>query len=174
VLDTIADDPSNAFSLMIGDFPDYPVHTHVSRSIDTATTVVVVVSGPPKIGGGGVGGFTLKTVVSVAERNNHGATLDGVGPRRLSRGVFLLLDSPVARHWDYALQPDSNGRSDDGVCGDPGRSSVPGRRYLERRRCYEDGLTCRCASRRLTLMVPPGPTLKNRRTPFRIQFRSVS
>ncbi len=32
--------------------------------------------------------------VSVAERNDHDATLDGVGPRSLSRCVFLL-DGPV-------------------------------------------------------------------------------
>jgi hypothetical protein len=65
-LDTIADDPSNAFSLTIGDLPDYPVQTHASRSIDRATTLVVVVSGPPKMVGGvfRFGGFTLKTALT--------------------------------------------------------------------------------------------------------------
>jgi len=44
VVDAIADDPSNTFRVSIGDYPNYPVPTHVSRSIDTATTVVVMVA----------------------------------------------------------------------------------------------------------------------------------
>jgi len=61
VLDTIADDPSNTFWLSIGDFVQYPVQnvTHLSRSVDTATTVVVLVVRPGNIAV--AGGFTLKT-----------------------------------------------------------------------------------------------------------------
>ena len=61
VLDTIADDPSNTFGLSIGDFVQYPVQNviHLSRSVDTATTVVVLVVRPGNIAV--AGGFTLKT-----------------------------------------------------------------------------------------------------------------
>ena len=58
VLDTIADDPSNTFWLSIGDLESFQKVTHLSTSIDTATTVVVRVLRPPNIAGGG---FTLKT-----------------------------------------------------------------------------------------------------------------
>ena len=63
VLDTIADDSSNALGLTIGDYPNYPVQTHVSTSIGTATTVVVVVAGPSK-NIAGAEGFTLKTALA--------------------------------------------------------------------------------------------------------------
>jgi hypothetical protein len=62
----------------------------------------------------GLNGNRIEIVVSVAERNNHGATLDGVGPRPLSRGLFLLpllldgpLDDAVDRRWDFALRGDN-------------------------------------------------------------------
>ena len=58
MLDTIADDPSNTFWLSIGDVESFQKVTHLSTSIDTATTVVVMVLRPPNIAGGG---FTLKT-----------------------------------------------------------------------------------------------------------------
>jgi hypothetical protein len=35
-------------------------------------------------------------VYHLAERHDHDATFDGVGPRFLSRCVFLLLDGPIA------------------------------------------------------------------------------
>jgi hypothetical protein len=58
VLDTIADDPSNTFWLAIGDVDSFQKVTHLSRSMDTATTVVVMVLRPSNIV---AGGFTLKT-----------------------------------------------------------------------------------------------------------------
>jgi len=67
VLDSIADDPSNTVWASIGDYPSYPVQTHVSRSVDTATTIVVAVAVCPDTrcspfsNMAGAGGFTLKT-----------------------------------------------------------------------------------------------------------------
>jgi hypothetical protein len=64
MLDTIADDPSNMFWLSIGDSIQSPFQqvSHVSRSVDTATTVVVLVLGSLTRGNVAVtGGFTLKT-----------------------------------------------------------------------------------------------------------------
>ena len=61
VLDAIADDPSNTFWLSIGDLESFQKVTHLSTSIDTATTVVVRVLRPPNIAGGG---FTLKTALA--------------------------------------------------------------------------------------------------------------
>jgi hypothetical protein len=58
MLDTIADDPSNTFWVAIGDVDSFQKVTHLSRSMDTATTVVVMVLQPPNIV---AGGFTLKT-----------------------------------------------------------------------------------------------------------------
>ena len=58
VLDTIADDPSNTFWLAIGDVDAFQEVTHLSRSMNTATTVVVMVLRPSNIV---AGGFTLKT-----------------------------------------------------------------------------------------------------------------
>ena len=58
VLDTIADDPSNTFWLAIGDVDSFQKVTHLSRSMDTATTVVVMVLRPDSIVGGS---FTLET-----------------------------------------------------------------------------------------------------------------
>ena len=84
---------------------------------------------------------------------NHDATPDGVGPRFLSRCVFLLLDGPVIAAavsdspWDGALQLDSSGRwhaavqSDCGLCHRDGHGGLHQRSqpgcHLERRR---DGL----------------------------------
>ena len=62
VLDAIADDPSNTFWLSIGDLESFQKVTHLSTSIDTATTVVVRVLRPPNIAGGG---FTLKTALAL-------------------------------------------------------------------------------------------------------------
>jgi hypothetical protein len=61
VLDTIANDPSNTFWLSIGDLEAFQKVTHLSTSINTATTVVVRVLRPPNIAGGG---FTLKTALA--------------------------------------------------------------------------------------------------------------
>ena len=61
VLDAIADDPSNTFWLSIGDLESFQKVTHLSTSIDTATTVVVRVLRPPNIAGGG---FSLKTALA--------------------------------------------------------------------------------------------------------------
>jgi hypothetical protein len=58
VLDTIADDPSNTFWLAIGDVDSFQKVTHLSRSMDTATTVVVMVLRPDNIV---AGSFTLET-----------------------------------------------------------------------------------------------------------------
>jgi carboxypeptidase family protein len=60
VLDTIADDPSNTFWLSI-DLVQSPFQyvTHLSRSVDTATTVVVLVLRPWNITV--AGSFTLRT-----------------------------------------------------------------------------------------------------------------
>ena len=61
VLDTIADDPSNTFWLAIGDVDSFQTVTHLSTSIDTATSVIVRVLRPPNTAGGG---FTLKTALA--------------------------------------------------------------------------------------------------------------
>jgi hypothetical protein len=65
MLDTIADDRSNTFWLSIGDFVQYPVQdvVHLSRAVNTATTVVVLVVRPWNIAG--AGGFTLKTAFAL-------------------------------------------------------------------------------------------------------------
>jgi hypothetical protein len=62
VLDTIADDPPNTFLLAIGD-PPFQNVTHITRSIDTATTVVVLV-GRLWYNAAVPGGFTLKTALA--------------------------------------------------------------------------------------------------------------
>ena len=66
VLDTIADDPSNTFWLSNGDVVPSPFQTvtHVSRSMDTATTVVVLIFQPRPWNIAGAGGFTLKTALT--------------------------------------------------------------------------------------------------------------
>jgi hypothetical protein len=61
VLDTIANDPSNTFWLSTGDLEAFQKVTHLSISINAATTVVVRVLRPGDIAGGG---FTLKTALA--------------------------------------------------------------------------------------------------------------
>ena len=61
VLDAIADDPSNTFWLSIGNLEAFQKVTHLTTSIDTATTVVVRVLRPSNIAGGG---FTLTTALA--------------------------------------------------------------------------------------------------------------
>jgi hypothetical protein len=64
VLDTIPDDPSNTFWVSIGDYPNYPIQIHVSRSIDIATTILVAVAVCDTYlcsARSMTGGFTLKT-----------------------------------------------------------------------------------------------------------------
>jgi hypothetical protein len=60
VLDTIADDSSNIFWLSIGDLESFQKVTHLSTSIDTATSTVVRILRPMDIAGGG---FILKTAL---------------------------------------------------------------------------------------------------------------
>jgi len=67
VLDTIPDDPSNTFWVSIGDYPTYPIQTHVSRSIDAATTILVAVAVCDTYlcsARSMTGGFTLKTALA--------------------------------------------------------------------------------------------------------------